>query len=59
MTKEIPTAGGVPITDDLVDRLAAEAEEGYDVPTPPSPRWSSPSGLGAGAAAAGDRRDGS
>ena len=26
-----PTSGGVPITDDLIDRLAAEAEEGYEV----------------------------
>lgn len=26
-----PTAGDVPITDDLIDRLAAEAEAGYDV----------------------------
>ncbi|WP_406317855.1 hypothetical protein OHA77_11020 [Streptosporangium sp. NBC_01639] len=26
-----PTSGGVPITDDLVGRLADEAEEGYEV----------------------------
>lgn len=25
------TSGGVPVTDELVDRLAAEAAEGYDV----------------------------
>jgi hypothetical protein len=25
------TSGGVPITDEMVDRLAAEAEDGYDV----------------------------
>jgi predicted HicB family RNase H-like nuclease len=31
MTREVPTSGGVPVTDDLVDRLAAEAEQGYDV----------------------------
>lgn len=33
MTKKThgTTAGGVPITDDLVDRLAREAEAGYDV----------------------------
>ena len=28
---ETPTSGGVPITDDLVDRMSTEAEEGYDV----------------------------
>ena len=33
MTKRLPTAGGVPVTDELVDRLAEEAEQGYDVPT--------------------------
>ena len=27
------TSGGVPVTDDLVEQLAAEAETGYDVPT--------------------------
>ncbi len=32
MTRE-PTAGRRPVTDDLVDRLAAEADAGYDVPT--------------------------
>ncbi len=26
-----PTSNGVPVTDELVDRLAAEAETGYDV----------------------------
>jgi hypothetical protein len=26
-----PTSGGVPVTDDLVDRMADEAAEGYDV----------------------------
>ncbi len=26
-----PTSGGVPVTDELVDRLADEAEAGYDV----------------------------
>lgn len=26
-----PTSGGVPVTDDLIDQLAAEAEAGYDV----------------------------
>jgi hypothetical protein len=26
-----PTSGGVPITDELIDQLAAEAEAGYDV----------------------------
>jgi hypothetical protein len=25
------SSGGVPVTDELVDRLAAEAEDGYDV----------------------------
>ena len=29
--RHVPTAGGVPVTDDLVDRLATEAEAGYDV----------------------------
>lgn len=33
MNGEIPTSGGVPVTDDLVDQLAAEAEQGYDVGT--------------------------
>ena len=33
MDGEVPTSGGVPVTDDLVDRLAAEAEQGYDVRT--------------------------
>ena len=33
MNGEVPTSGGVPVTDDLVDRLAAEAEQGYDVGT--------------------------
>jgi hypothetical protein len=28
---DVPTSGGVPVTDDLVERLAAEAEAGYDV----------------------------
>lgn len=28
-----PTSGGVPVTDELVDQLAAEAETGYDVET--------------------------
>jgi hypothetical protein len=28
-----PTSGGVPVTDNLVDDLAAEAEVGYDVST--------------------------
>jgi hypothetical protein len=27
------TSGGIPVTDELVDRLAAEAEAGYDVPS--------------------------
>lgn len=33
MTKEThgKTASGVPITDDLIDRLSAKAEAGYDV----------------------------
>jgi hypothetical protein len=26
-----PTSGGVPVTDDLIDQLAAEADDGYDV----------------------------
>lgn len=26
-----PTSGGVPVTDELIDELAAEAEAGYDV----------------------------
>jgi hypothetical protein len=26
-----PTSGGVPVTDDLIDDLAAEADAGYDV----------------------------
>jgi hypothetical protein len=26
-----PTSGGVPVTDELIDQLAAEAEAGYDV----------------------------
>ncbi|MBA3488313.1 MAG: CopG family transcriptional regulator [Longispora sp.] len=26
-----PTSGGVPVTDDLIDELATEAEVGYDV----------------------------
>ena len=28
--KRIPTSGSVPVTDELVDELAAEAERGYD-----------------------------
>ena len=28
-----PRSGGVPVTDELIDRLAAEAEAGYDVET--------------------------
>ena len=28
--KTPPTSGGVPITDELIDELAAEAERGYD-----------------------------
>ncbi len=28
-----PTSGGVPVSDDLIDRLADEAEQGYDVAT--------------------------
>jgi hypothetical protein len=32
VTRE-PTADGRPVTEDLVDRLAAEAEAGYDVPS--------------------------
>jgi hypothetical protein len=31
MNRDVPTSGGTPVTDDLVDRLAAEAEQGYDV----------------------------
>jgi Ribbon-helix-helix protein, copG family len=31
MTDRAPTAGGIPLTDELVDRLAREAEDGYDV----------------------------
>jgi predicted transcriptional regulator len=31
MTDEVPTAAGIPVTDDLVERLAREAEQGYDV----------------------------
>jgi hypothetical protein len=27
------TSGGIPVTDELIDHLAAEAEAGYDVPT--------------------------
>ena len=27
------TSGGVPVTDDVVEQLADEAEAGYDVPT--------------------------
>jgi hypothetical protein len=30
-TAEPPTSGGVPVTDDVLDQLAAEAEAGYDV----------------------------
>jgi hypothetical protein len=33
MTNEQPTAGGVPITDETIDQLVAEAEHGYDVDT--------------------------
>ena len=33
MTKHPPSAGGIPVTDELVDRLVEEAERGYDVPT--------------------------
>jgi hypothetical protein len=29
----VPTSGGVPITDKEIDRLATEAEAGYDVET--------------------------
>lgn len=28
--KRRPTSGGVPVTDELIDELAAEAERGYD-----------------------------
>lgn len=28
--KRNPTSGGVPVTDELIDELAAEAERGYD-----------------------------
>lgn len=31
MKQDIPTSGGVPVTDDLANQLAAEAEQGYDV----------------------------
>jgi hypothetical protein len=27
----IPVSGGVPLTDDVIDRLSDEAEQGYDV----------------------------
>ncbi|MCK9901187.1 ribbon-helix-helix protein, CopG family [Frankia sp. Cpl3] len=30
-TGRVPTSGGVPVTDELVARLAGEAESGYDV----------------------------
>ena len=33
MTDKIPASAGIPVTDELVERLAAEAEKGYDVPT--------------------------
>ena len=33
MMDETPTSAGIPVTDDLVERLAAEAEDGYDVST--------------------------
>lgn len=33
MTRNVPTSSGVPVTDDLVEQLAAEAEQGYDVGT--------------------------
>ncbi|GGL05567.1 ribbon-helix-helix protein, CopG family [Planomonospora parontospora] len=29
--RDASTSGGVPVTDDLIDRLVTEAEEGYDV----------------------------
>jgi hypothetical protein len=29
----LPTSGGVPLTDEQIDQLAAEAETGYDVET--------------------------
>jgi hypothetical protein len=28
---EVPTSGGVPVTEELVERLSEEAEAGYDV----------------------------
>jgi hypothetical protein len=31
MTKEVPTSAGTPVTEDVVQRLSREAEEGYDV----------------------------
>jgi hypothetical protein len=30
MTDKRPTSGGVPVTADMIDRLSAEAERGYD-----------------------------
>jgi len=29
--KHTPTSGGIPITDEQIDQLVAEAEQGYDV----------------------------
>jgi hypothetical protein len=31
MTKKVPTSAGTPVTEDVVQRLSREAEEGYDV----------------------------
>lgn len=31
--RAVPTSGGVPVTDEEIDRLAVEAEAGYDVET--------------------------
>ena len=31
MTDKTPTSGGVELTDELIERLAREAEEGYEV----------------------------
>lgn len=33
MRKHTPTSGGVPVTDEVIERVAAEAEEGFDIET--------------------------
>jgi CRISPR-associated endonuclease/helicase Cas3 len=42
-TSDKGTSGGVELTDELIERLAAEAEEGYDVEElRPAPRQGRP-----------------